>query len=90
MICNKLAYLSTRIPTFRGSRKWMYFTTTDKFQSIKLRIWKNTRNCTDKIAFVFVIYIMDKNKKGTNQTNPTIPEHPQTPHKHPTMVVTVY
>jgi len=37
-------------PTFRGSSKWMYFTATDKFQSIKLPIWKNTRNCTDDLG----------------------------------------
>jgi hypothetical protein len=37
-------------PTFRGSSKWMYFTATDKFQSIKLPVWRDQRNCTDDLG----------------------------------------
>ena len=33
-------------PAYRGSRKWMYYTGTDKFHSIKLPVTKNGRDCT--------------------------------------------
>jgi len=35
-------------PTYRGSSKWLYYTATDKFHSIKLPIEKNNRNCTSE------------------------------------------
>jgi hypothetical protein len=37
-------------PSYRGSSKWMYFSATDKFQSIKIPVWKNSRNCTDELG----------------------------------------
>ena len=37
-------------PTFRGSSKWVYFTATDKFQSIRLPVWRMKRNCTDDLG----------------------------------------
>ena len=33
-------------PTFRGSSKWLYYTATDKYNSIRLPIEKSGRNCT--------------------------------------------
>ena len=33
-------------PTYRGSSKWLYYTGTDKFHSIKLPVTKNGRDCT--------------------------------------------
>jgi hypothetical protein len=33
-------------PTYRGSSKWMYYTGTDKFHSIKLPVSKSGRDCT--------------------------------------------
>ena len=33
-------------PTYRGSSKWIYYTGTDKFHSIKLPVEKNKRDCT--------------------------------------------
>lgn len=35
-------------PTFRGSSKWVYYTATDKFHSIKLPVEKNKRDCTSE------------------------------------------
>ena len=37
-------------PTFRGSSKWMYYTATDKFQSIRLPVHRAKRNCTDDLG----------------------------------------
>lgn len=34
-------------PTFPSSSKWLYYTATDKFRSVKLPISKNNRNCTE-------------------------------------------
>jgi hypothetical protein len=33
-------------PTYRGSSKWIYYTGTDKYHSIKLPVEKNERDCT--------------------------------------------
>jgi len=33
-------------PTYRGSSKWIYYTGTDKYHSIKLPVEKNKRDCT--------------------------------------------
>lgn len=33
-------------PTYRGSNKWIYYTGTDKFHSVKLPVEKNSRDCT--------------------------------------------
>ena len=33
-------------PTYRGSSKWIYYTGTDKYHSIKLPVEKNNKNCT--------------------------------------------
>ena len=33
-------------PTYRGSSKWIYYTGTDKYHSIKLPVEKNNRDCT--------------------------------------------
>lgn len=35
-------------PTYRGSSKWLYYTATDKFHSIKLPVEKNKRDCTSE------------------------------------------
>lgn len=35
-------------PTYRGSSKWLYYTATDKFHSIKLPVEKNNRDCTSE------------------------------------------
>lgn len=35
-------------PTFRGSSKWLYYTGTDKYHSIKLPVERSGRNCTDE------------------------------------------
>lgn len=35
-------------PTFRGSSKWLYYTGTDKFHSVKLPVEKNQRDCTSE------------------------------------------
>lgn len=33
-------------PTYRGSSKWIYYTGSDKFHSVKLPVEKNKRDCT--------------------------------------------
>ena len=33
-------------PTYRGSSKWIYYTGTDKYHSIKLPVEKNNKDCT--------------------------------------------
>lgn len=35
-------------PTYKGSSKWIYYTGTDKYHSIKLPIEKNKRDCTSE------------------------------------------
>jgi len=35
-------------PTYPSSSKWLYYTATDKFRSVKLPISKNNKNCTDE------------------------------------------
>lgn len=35
-------------PTYRGSSKWLYYTGTDKFHSVKLPVEKNQRDCTSE------------------------------------------
>lgn len=37
-------------PTYRGSSKWLYYTGTDKYQSIKLPVERSGRNCTDEFG----------------------------------------
>ena len=37
-------------PTFRGSSKWMYYTATDKFQSIKVPVHNKNRDCTQDLG----------------------------------------
>ena len=37
-------------PTYRGSSKWLYYTATDKFHSIKLPVVKNKRDCTSEFG----------------------------------------
>ena len=37
-------------PTYRGSSKWLYYTGTDKYQSIKLPVEHSGRNCTDEFG----------------------------------------
>ena len=37
-------------PTFRGSSKWLYYTSTDKFQSIKVPIHNKNRDCTQDLG----------------------------------------
>ena len=34
-------------PTYHGSRKWLYYTSTDKYNSIKIPINYKNRNCSD-------------------------------------------
>lgn len=35
-------------PTHMGSSKWLYYTATDKFRSLKLPISKHNKNCTEE------------------------------------------
>lgn len=37
-------------PTYAGSNKWNYYTTSDKFQSVKLPINIDGRKCTDELG----------------------------------------
>ena len=37
-------------PTYPGSHKWMYYTATDKFQSVKVPVHSSSRNCTDDLG----------------------------------------
>ena len=37
-------------PTYRGSSKWLYYTGTDKYQSLKLPVERAGRNCTDEFG----------------------------------------
>lgn len=37
-------------PTHPGSGKWMYYTATDKFQSVKVPVHSSVRNCTDDLG----------------------------------------
>ena len=37
-------------PTFSGSNKWNYYTSSDKFQSVKLPLNINGRKCTDDLG----------------------------------------
>ena len=53
-------------PTYRGSSKWMYYTGTDKYHSIKLPVEKNKRDCTAEYGCDELYDDDEVNVKGYN------------------------
>lgn len=58
-------------PTYRGSSKWIYYTGTDKYHSIKLPIEKNNRDCTAEYGCDELYEDDDVKVKGSSEVYKT-------------------
>lgn len=58
-------------PTYHGSSKWIYYTGTDKYHSIKLPVEKNNRDCTSEYGCDELYEDEEVNVKGSSEVYQT-------------------